>query len=172
MRISLDSVGKQNVKNKRGHQQIGLAMVIHHLTGSKMLITLLNRIGHCSSYSEVQAVDTRLAMEVAAMAEQFGTVVPSNIGPGPFVQLAADNTDIIKETLDGKNTTHATGMGVYQRRQFGPALPPTSHADHSKRRRSLDAVGALFEIQECPMHGRRSPVNSFSQRNHQGGLVC
>jgi len=27
------------------------------------------------------------------------------------VQLAADNTDIIEETLDGKNTTHATSHG-------------------------------------------------------------
>lgn len=116
-------------------KQIGLPMAIHHLTGSKILITLLNRMGHYSSYSEVEAVDTSLAMEVVAMAEQFGTVVPSNISPGPFVQLAADNTDIIEETLDGKNTTHATSMVVYQR---------------------------LFEIQECSMHDRRPPVNSFN----------
>jgi len=44
-------------------------MAVHHLTGSKVLITLLNRMGHCSSYEEVQAVDTTFAMEVAAIAE-------------------------------------------------------------------------------------------------------
>ena len=76
-------------------------MAVHHLTGSKVLITLLNRMGHCSFYSEVQEVDTSLAIEVTAMVEQFGTVVPSNISPGPFIQFAADNNDFKEETLDG-----------------------------------------------------------------------
>ena len=139
-------------------KHIGLAMAIHHFTGSKMIITLLNRMGHCSSYSEVQTVDTSLAMEAAAAsAEQFGTVMPSNISPGPFVQLATDNNDINEETLDSKNTTHATTMVAYQRRQFGPLLPPMPSANHSKHRRSLDAVAMLYEIQECSMHGRRPP---------------
>lgn len=71
-----------------------LAMAIHHLTGSKVLITLLNRIGHCSSYDEVQAVDTSLAMEVTALVEQMGTIILSNISPGPFIQIAADNNDM------------------------------------------------------------------------------
>lgn len=119
-------------------------------------------MGHCSSYSEVQAVDTSLAMEVTAMAEQFATVVPSNISPGPFIQLAADNNDINEETSVGKNTTHATTMVVYQRKQFGPELPPTARADHTRRRRSLEAVNTLYEIRECSMHGRRPPLTDYN----------
>ena len=71
-------------------KQISLAMVVHHLTGSKVLITLINRMGHCSSYDELQAVDTSLAIQVLAKAEEYGTVVPSIISPGLFVQIAAD----------------------------------------------------------------------------------
>ena len=63
-------------------KQISLAMTVRHLTGSKVLVTLLNRMGHCSSYDEVQAVDTSLAIEVAALAEQIGTDLPSNISSG------------------------------------------------------------------------------------------
>ena len=111
-------------------KQIGLAMAVHHLMGSKVLITLLNWTGHCSSYSEVQEVDSSLAIEVA---EQFGTVVPSNISPCPFIQFAANNNYLEEGTLDGKNTTHTTTM-VYQRKQFGPELPPTARADHTMRR--------------------------------------
>ena len=122
--ISQDIIHSASNARVKLPKQIGLAMAVHHLTGSKVLITLLNRMGHCSSYSEVQEVDTSLAMEVTAMAEQFGTVVPCNISTGPFIQFAADNNDLKEETLDGKNTTHATTMVVYQRKQFGPELPP------------------------------------------------
>lgn len=59
-------------------------------------------MGHCSSDSEVQKVNTSLAMEVSAMAEQFGTVVPCNISPGPFIQFAADNNDLKKKRWMGK----------------------------------------------------------------------
>ena len=45
-----------------------------------------------------------------------GVVIPSNITDGPFVQFAADNNDFNEETLDGKQTTHATTLVVYQRR--------------------------------------------------------
>lgn len=62
----------------------------------------------------MRAVDTSAALEVLAKAEEFETVIPSNISPGIFVQLAADNNVINEETLDGKNTTHATTMVVYQ----------------------------------------------------------
>ena len=100
--ISQDIIHSASNAKVKLPKQIGLAMAVHHLTGSKVLITLLNRMGHCSSYSEVQEVDTSLAMEVTAMAEQFGTVVPSNISTGLFIQFAADNNDLKEETLDGK----------------------------------------------------------------------
>ena len=140
---------------------ISLAMAIHHLTGSKVLITLLNRMGHCSFYDEVQAVDTSLATEVTALVEQMGTIILSNISPGPFIQIAADNNDMNEETLDGKNTTHATTIVVYQRKQYGPQPPSTSHADQTKRRRSLHSSGPLYEVQDCSMHGRRPVVKDF-----------
>ena len=142
-------------------KHISLAMAIHHLTGSKVLITLLNPMGHCSSYEEVQAVDTSLALEVTALVEQMGTIIPSNISPGPFIQIAADNNDINEETLDGKNTTHATTIVVYQRKQYGPQPPFTSHADQTRRRRSLHSPGSLYEVQDCSMHGRRPVVKDF-----------
>ncbi|KAK3698426.1 hypothetical protein QZH41_001193 [Actinostola sp. cb2023] len=56
-------------------------------------------MGHCSSYDELKAVDTGLAMEVLAKAEEYGTVVPSNIssgskvyGPEPPPTVIADHT--------------------------------------------------------------------------------
>lgn len=45
-------------------KQVDLAMCVKHLTGSKQLITLLNRMGHCSSYEEIAQVETSLIWEM------------------------------------------------------------------------------------------------------------
>ena len=74
------------------------------------------------------------------------------------MQIAADNNDLNEETLDGKNTTHAT---TSQRRQFGPVPQSTAMADHGTRRRSLQASGSVYEIQQCPAHGRRPVVTEY-----------
>ena len=100
-------------------------------------------------------------MEANAKAEEYGTVVPSNITPGPFVQLAADNNDLNEETLDGKNTTHATTMVVYQQKPFGPEPSTITIADHSVKRRSLQSTSKVYDIQECPAHGRRPAGSAY-----------
>ena len=118
-------------------------------------------MGHCSSYDEMRAIDTSAALEVLAKANEFGTVIPSNISPGPFIQIAADNNDLNEETLDGKNTTHATTMVVYQRKAFGPDLPPAPLVDHTTKRRSLQSTSSIYDIQECYAHGRRPAVSAY-----------
>jgi hypothetical protein len=109
-------------------------MSVKHITGSKQLVTLLNRMGHCSSYVEIEQVETSLANESLARSKTSGVIIPTNIYPGVFIQMAADNNDINEETLDGKKTTHATTMAIYQRKQYGPKPARVVHADHSKRR--------------------------------------
>ena len=100
-------------------------MCVHHLTSSKRLIELLNRMGHCVSYDEMRAVNTSIAEEVLPKVEEFGTVIPTNIKPGAFVQIAANNNDLNEEAMDGKNTTHATTMVIYHNKTFGPDPPLT-----------------------------------------------
>ena len=68
--------GKSRVKLPK---HVSLAMCVQHLTGSKTLVTLLNRMGHCCSYDDLRAVDTSIATEVLAKAQEYGTVVPSNM---------------------------------------------------------------------------------------------
>ena len=100
-----------------------LATRVLHLTSFKHLKELLNKIGHVS-YDEMHAVSSRTAKEVLTQKEAFGTVIPTNIKPGAFVQIGADNNDLNEETLDDKNTTHATKMVIYQNKMFGPDPSP------------------------------------------------
>ena len=47
-----------------------------------------------------------------------GLCIPNNIVPGGgFIHGAGDNMDFAEETLDGKRTTHATSMVLYQNLQ-------------------------------------------------------
>ena len=145
-------------------KQIGLAVTIHHLTGSKEVVTLLNRMGHCSSYGDFEIVNTAWARGMEARSQQTGVVIPSNITPGPFVQFAVDNNDFNEESLDGKQTTHATTLVVYQRQPFGPQPPPKIQADHSSRRRSLEQPVQGQLMHECSVHGKRPALTSFVGR--------
>eukprot|EP00058_Branchiostoma_floridae_P000882 XP_002586370.1 hypothetical protein BRAFLDRAFT_108655 [Branchiostoma floridae] len=120
-----------------------LGLTVRHLIGSKQLLTILNRMGHCSSYDEVEIVDTSLAMETIAKADLYGLVLPSNISPGVFVQAVADNNDLNGETLDGKNTTHANTLVLFQKGTFGPTQRRQTLADHSVKRKSLISFSAI-----------------------------
>ena len=142
-------------------KQVGLAMCVKHLTGSKQLITILNKMGHCSSYEEIAQVETSLANESLARADQSGVLIPTNINPGAFIQMAVDNNDIDEETIDGKNTTHATTLAIYQRQQYGPMPVQVVHANHSKKRRSLDSTRELVVIEDANVGGRRPNLADF-----------
>ena len=130
-------------------KHVGLAMTMRHITGSKQVVTILNRMGHCSSYDDVEIIDTSLAAEVIAQTENSGVVIPTNITPGPFVQMATDNNDLLEHTLDGKHTTHSTTLVMYQKAQFGPKPQKVVYAEHSTREKSLKMTETAHEILEC-----------------------
>ena len=59
-------------------------------------------MGHFCSYDHLRAVDTSIAEEVLAKAQEYGTLVPSNICPGSCAHVIADNNDVNEEKLDAK----------------------------------------------------------------------
>ncbi|KAJ8048332.1 hypothetical protein HOLleu_00601 [Holothuria leucospilota] len=71
------------------------------------------------------SIARELLVKSEALGRGWGVVLPSNIKPGTFVQADADNNYINEETTDGKATTHATTVVLYQTGHFGP-MPQTS----------------------------------------------
>ena len=65
------------------------------------IITMLSRMGQCSSYDDVEAMDTIIATAIIAKIEIFGVVLPSSISTGVFVQVAGDKNDKNEDTLLG-----------------------------------------------------------------------
>ena len=126
--ISQDLVYAVSKRKKLTPKHVGLGLAIHQATRSKSLIELVHHAGHCASYDQVRRLDTTLGVHnLQKFADSNNTPIPSNVSLNKFCQYAADNIDIIEETLDGMGTFHATQMVVYQRglpqRQQQDVLP-------------------------------------------------
>ena len=139
---------------KKMPKHVSLAMTMRHITGSKLVVTLLNRMGHSVSHDDIEVVDTSLAREVIAQSEHHGIIIPTNIVPGAFIQMAGNNNDFLEHTLDGKQTTHSTTLVMYQRRLFGPKPKKVQYADHNIRKRSLEMTDNAQHILECGVLGK------------------
>ena len=107
-----------------------------------------------------------------AQAEKYGIVLPTNIVPGTFVQMAADNNDILEETLDGKHTTHSTTLVLYQRGQIGPKPKRVVHAEHHLRQKALKTTDFTQHIMECGVFGKRPAVTAFFGRVKKEWYQC
>ena len=145
-------------------KHIGLAMTVRHMTGSKEIVRMLNHYGHCISYDELERLDTAIANEIIQKHETDGIVLPNNIRPGRFIHFAADNNDLNEETLDGKSTTYATTLVMYQEQDighgnFGHCFLQQSRDKRKERRRTISKNAVNLEITEFHTYGRRpSPV--------------
>ena len=122
-------------------------------------------MGHCASYDTVEMIDTALAREILAKSEIDGVAIPSNITPDSFIQFAADNNAINEETLDGKQTTHATTLDVYQKGHFGTAPVRRVYADHSQRKRSLTSEIIGQTIADFGAFGKRPDIPNIVHVN-------
>ena len=101
-------------------KQITTASTVRHLTGSKLVVNLLSCLGHSASYTELQRFETAAALTKLQIAAENGVIIDSNIeGDWGFLQAAADNDDFCEDSKDGKKTTHATTMVLYQSKLIG-----------------------------------------------------
>ncbi len=97
-------------------KHVGLGSTLHQVTRSKDLVDRFHKAGHILSYDQILQVDTGLAESVLSSLDPgTGTVVPPKLKQGNFIHFSADNITILDETMDGKNTFHATQIAAWQR---------------------------------------------------------
>ena len=130
-----------NVSNGRQKtpKHVSLPLAVKNLTGSKEVITLLNRYGHGMSYDQVLEMETRLA-ENLFEEQEHGVILPKVVSPNVFSIFCWDNIDLLEETLSGRGTTHCINGIVVQRQVSGCALPPKLPQKKAVRRRTFRAV--------------------------------
>ena len=89
-----------------------LSMTVRHLTGSAELITILNRFGHCQSYTRTLELKTAMCSSISAN----DLVLPPNISlhNNSVIHFCWDNFDLNEETPSGTGTTHSMHGNVIQ----------------------------------------------------------
>ena len=103
---------------QKAPKYVALSLTVKNLTGSKEMITLLNRYDHGIFYDQVLQIDTRL-VEKQLETELNGVIVPRIIQPNMFSTFCWDDIDILEETLSGQGTTYCTNGIVVQRQVAG-----------------------------------------------------
>ena len=72
-----------------------------------------------------------------------------------FVQVAGDNNDMNEDTfLDGKRTTQATTLVLFQIGQFGPASILQAYADQTKRKHAIESMFLYQSIRQYSAYGK------------------
>ena len=102
-------------------------------------------------------MDTSLAESMLKSLDQTtGPIIPPNLESNKFIHYTCDNIDILDETLDGKNTFHATQMATWQR---GQASDESFKNLEPSMKRTLSVPSALEELHPARItHGTCTPV--------------
>lgn len=123
---------------------LSLGLVTKSITGSRKMVEILNRLGHCVNYTCVEELETEIAYGCAADTKilPYG-LVPKT--PQLRTHVAFDNYDRFVETSSGRDTLHDTVGIVYQNivrtndTDIGTVLQPTE-VDHQRRRRKYHSA--------------------------------
>ena len=93
-------------------KQLSLGFVMKSMTGSKGVVTLLNKLGHCASNETIRRIDLGLEETL----QRDNTYVPTDLKrqPGLCLSIAWDNFDVNLETPSGSDTIHHTYGVCYQ----------------------------------------------------------
>ena len=136
-------------------KHVTLGTTVKSLTGSKKLVTVLNRFGHCLNYSSLEELETATADAL----QERGVACPDGTLKGSPMGLAFDNFDEITQTLSGADSLHDT-MGILYQNIPTVAFPQVAEAPSKKsidgalkkstRKRTLETQ----DLPVAPYHGK------------------
>ena len=97
-------------------KHIMLGVSLWYLKGQVEVITLLNRFGHCVSYTRVLEIMTAVYLRVK---EHIGPLPPHIVTHNNLVvHFCFDNFDLTEETPSGRGTTHSTHGIILQEKHI------------------------------------------------------
>ena len=141
--------------NGRKHNpfHVSLAELIHDNSRSKILIEIMNKLGLCISYDELERIDFGLAQRIIDTTGSNRTPVPLTIDNSAVIHGAMDNFDHDEGTSSGIGGSHDTILMLFQNRQNDTEEPQKElsqkPANSSQNRKSL------VNILPCPKLVRR-----------------
>ncbi|CAG9834603.1 unnamed protein product [Diabrotica balteata] len=141
--------------NLKTSKHICLDMALKSLTSSRKVIDIINRYGHCISYSAVEELETEATFSSVSRTEICPEVI--NKEENLVAGVAFDNYDRFVDTKTGKDTLHDTVGIMYQ--NIDPKDPNIEEEEEAEkedtevskrdrpRRRSFESID--FELPQC-----------------------
>ena len=130
-------------------KHISLGVVLKSITGSKWVVNLLNRFGHCIINEKVHRIDTGMESSLTSS----NSLVPNRITKTPelYTALAWDNFDVNLETLSGADSVHHTYGICYQNISSTIQVPQKITETTCKNRKIKDITSVLKEAREMEL---------------------
>ena len=109
--MAADTVFLVTNGRKKPSKHLKLGLPVKSMTGSKKLIGIFNKYGHCVSYTTTEELETERTFTVTSASK----ISPPDLVPDSSltVGITYDNFDQFVETLSGKNTLGDTVGIVY-----------------------------------------------------------
>lgn len=113
--IAQDLIYAANHGKVKTSKHICLAIALKSLTSSRKIIDIINKSGHCCSYTVTEELETEATYHVSSK----NTLCPDGVIKQPefFTRVAWDNFDRYVETLGGHDTLHDT-VGILIQNKF------------------------------------------------------
>jgi len=143
-----------------------LALTIKSLIGSRKIIEILNRFGHCVGYHYTEQLETELATTISDRTH----TTPDGITrrPGLCTSLAFDNYDEQTETLSGHGTLHDTVGICYQNVLEDNDVTMTSDAEDCPQRKVPSPRRSFeFEEKQLESYRKRPRISDFNYQTTQ-----
>ena len=120
------------------------------MTGSKKVVTMLNRLGHCVNYNYIEELETAIGSSIENKKDGCPDGTVRNLPMG----LAFDNYDELTNTLSGSDTLHDTMGILYQNECDHENSTRTSSSAYSTTKISLSRKRKLV-LEEEPLEPYR-----------------
>lgn len=135
-----------------------LGMATKSITGSRKMVEILNRLGHCCSYSTIEELETELAYGSASE----NRLLPSGLKNQQSLctHVAFDNFDRYVETSSGKDTLHDTVGIVYQNKC--PNLETSIATSNFTDNIDSDSIVDSVDNSEIGSRSRRKYYSNFN----------
>ena len=130
--LSQDALFLVKNGNLKPRKHILMGLSLKSLTGSKKILSILNRMGHSINYHAVEEIETNLAFDI--LNRQLNC--PAGTASGVPCGLAFDNYDELTHTLSGSDTLHDT-MGILYQTQARSSLQNSPHKEAGKMKMNL-----------------------------------
>ena len=71
----------------RTPKHLAMAMTIRQLTGSRKLVTIMNKFGHSCTYTDSLRTESQIASSIQSTFQQLGVYIPPSIKPGKLCSV-------------------------------------------------------------------------------------